>query len=96
MPEEVKVYPPCLHEKHTAWVDVTRLSDPSQPLDFHADVRIQCAQCKCKFRFLGLPMGFRMKCAAVSFDGTEARLAIEPVEPRGNENDSVSPEHPQA
>lgn len=83
MPEQ-KVYPPCLHEVFISNVAVTRLVDPSQPLDFHADVTINCEQCGCKFRFLGLPGGFHMKGAAVSFDGTEARLAIEPVEPTGD------------
>ena len=71
---------PCLHREFVAQVDVTRLSDPSMPLDFHADVRINCKECGCKMKFLGLPAGFHIKGATVSMDGTEARLAIAPVE----------------
>lgn len=69
----------CVHEHFVANVDVDRLVEMSG-LRYAADVRIRCAQCGKPFRFLGLPLGLDMNGAAVSFDGTEARLAIEPLD----------------
>lgn len=66
---------PCEHKDFTAHVEVNRLEDISS---FAADVRITCAECGTRFRFLGLPGGLNIEGATVSFDGTEARLAIEP------------------
>lgn len=57
-------------------VDVNRLEDTGR---FSADVRIECADCGKKMRFIGLPMGLDLNGAAVSFDGTEGRFAIHPV-----------------
>lgn len=71
---------PCLHQVFEAKVEVNRISDPSQPLKFHADVRVWCVECGAKFRFKGLRAGYNINGAAVSLDGTEARLAIEPIE----------------
>jgi hypothetical protein len=45
---------------------------------YSVDVRVQCADCGHKFRFIGLPAGLDLNGAAVSIDGTEARLAIAP------------------
>ncbi|HKB35360.1 MAG TPA: hypothetical protein VKD72_02835 [Gemmataceae bacterium] len=39
---------------------------------------IRCEQCGTPFRFIGLPAGLGLNGAAVSVDGTEARLAIAP------------------
>lgn len=64
---------PCPHEQFAANVDVHRLLDSGR---FQADIRIECAQCHTPFRFLGLPCGVDLNGAAVSADGTEARLAI--------------------
>jgi hypothetical protein len=57
-------------------VDVNRLEDSGR---FSADVRIRCADCGKRMRFIGLPMGLDLNGAAVSADGTEARLAIHPT-----------------
>ena len=66
---------PCEHEDFEASVDVTRLTDTKR---FAADVRIRCRQCGLPFRFIGLPCGSDLNGAAVSVDGTEARLAVAP------------------
>lgn len=66
----------CKHESFAAEVDVNRLEDSGR---FSADVRIACADCGLKFRFIGLPCGLDLNGAAVSIDATEARLAIAPV-----------------
>lgn len=65
----------CEHPDFIANVTVNRLEDTG---GFHADVRIQCAVCNLPFQFLGLPGGLLLDGAAVSVDGTEARLAIAP------------------
>lgn len=65
----------CTHLNFEADVAVTRLEDSGR---FSAGVRIKCADCGVAMRFLGLPMGLDLNGAAVSADGTEARLAIHP------------------
>lgn len=66
----------CKHEEFNAHVEVHRLESSGR---FMADVRIECLQCKQPMRFLGLPIGSLIGGAACSPDGTEARLAIHPV-----------------
>ena len=66
----------CLHNQNThAVVEVTFLQDSGR---YAADVRIRCRDCGTRFRFIGLPAGVDLNGAAVSVDGTEARLAIAP------------------
>lgn len=66
----------CSHPAFDANVEVARLEDSGR---FMADVRITCAQCGTPMRFLGLSPGLNLAGAAVSFDATEARLAIHPM-----------------
>lgn len=66
----------CKHVTFEANVTVNRLEDTGR---FSADVTIKCADCGVNMRFLGLPLGLDLNSAAVSFDGTEARLAIAPA-----------------
>jgi len=66
---------PCAHPDFAAEVTVNRLEDTGR---FNADVRITCAACGVPFRFIGLPAGVDLNGAAVSVDGTEARLAVAP------------------
>ena len=63
----------CQHLNFEAFVNVNRLFASGR---FSADVRINCAECGEPFRFLGFPCGVDLNGAAVSADGTEARLAI--------------------
>ena len=65
----------CKHEDFIANVRVERMEDIGK---FAADVTVKCSQCGQPFKFLGLPGGSLMDGAAVSVDGTEARLAIAP------------------
>lgn len=65
----------CKHEDFIANVRVERMEDIGR---FAADVTVKCSQCGQPFKFLGLPGGSLMDGAAVSMDGTEARLAIAP------------------
>lgn len=70
----------CKHEEFLADVDVNRLQEgEGGPVKhFCADIRIKCVQCGVPLRFLGLPLGLDLNGAAVSVDGTEARLACAP------------------
>lgn len=63
----------CPHENFGVYATVNRLEDDGR---FMLDIRVQCVQCQEYFRFLGLPAGLDLNGAAVSIDGTEARLAI--------------------
>lgn len=78
----------CPHELFRADVAVNRLSDSGR---FNADIRIRCEQCGEPFRFLGLPAGIDLNGAAVSADGTEARLAIGTAETVANIIDGDCP-----
>jgi hypothetical protein len=70
----------CEHHNFTADVTVNRLpAKEGGPVErYSADVRVKCLDCGLPFRFIGLPAGVDLNGAAVSIDGTEARLAIAP------------------
>ena len=70
----------CEHMNFMADVAVGRLqSGEGGPVTrFSADVKIHCADCGVRMKFVGLPMGCDLNGAAVSIDGTEARLACFP------------------
>ena len=67
----------CEHKDFDAYVAVNRIEDIGK---FAADVTITCRECRRPFVFLGLPGGVRIGSPTVSLDGTEARLAIAPME----------------
>lgn len=79
---------PCQHTAFNAHVAVNRLEDSGR---FSADVTICCRECGAPFRFLGLPPGVELDGAAVSVDGTEARLAIGPPDQVANFIDGECP-----
>lgn len=56
-------------------VDLNRVKNVGR---FLATVRFCCGQCGHPFRFAGLPYGYDLNGAAVSEDGSEARLALVP------------------
>lgn len=72
----------CAHEDFEAFVAVGRLEPTAATgatqMRFMADVKVQCAQCKRRFQFVGLDAGIDLGGARVSIDGLEARLAICP------------------
>ena len=65
----------CEHKNFECSVTVNRIEDIGR---FIADVRVECAECKTPFRFIGLPIGMDYNGACASVDGTEARLGIAP------------------
>ena len=70
----------CEHNSFRCDVTVNRLPEvEGGPVQrYNAVVRIVCEDCNVPFRFIGLPAGSDLNGAAVSIDGTEARLAIAP------------------
>jgi hypothetical protein len=71
----------CDHLRFVSQVRVSRLTQPAAqpgPVEFMADVTIECAECGAAFEFMGLPSGVNLQGAAVSPDHQEARLAIRP------------------
>ena len=70
----------CEHNDFFATVNVGRIQrgEGGPVYRYSADVRIVCTQCGVPMRFIGLPAGVDLNGAAVSIDGTEARLAIAP------------------
>lgn len=70
----------CAHEDFRTDCGVHRLSDTDNgPVTgYMLDVRITCTQCGLPFKFVGLPVGLELQGAAMSFDRTEAHLAISP------------------
>lgn len=74
----------CTHMETNAFVDVTRIKQRDDEPDdapvnrYTAELKIMCSNCGVRFKFMGLPMEMDLNGAAVSVDGTEARLAIYP------------------
>jgi hypothetical protein len=67
----------CEHMTFTAKVDVTRLFD-TLPMQFRADIKIQCAECKEDFEFGGIPIGYDPHIPTTSADKFTLRIPIKP------------------
>lgn len=70
----------CKHENFGAAVDVHRVAEKvGDPIeDYHADVRINCADCGLAFKFIGMKSGLDYRSPTVRIDGLEASLPIRP------------------
>ncbi len=71
----------CPHEGFTAEVDVNRLTAgvPEQVAGYSAVVRVQCAGCGERFRFVGAPAGLSSTHPTCSPDEAELRVPIRPA-----------------
>lgn len=72
----------CPHENFAANVEVNRLTasdDDPTVIGYTADIRVECAQCGEKFRWIGVPAGMSPVHPAVSVDETELRAPIRPA-----------------
>jgi hypothetical protein len=74
----------CPHENFAAEVDVNRLMDgdngrPDVVIGYNADVRVRCADCDEKFRWIGVPAGLMPSKPMVSVDETELRAPLRPA-----------------
>lgn len=79
----------CKHTEFRSFARVGRILPSEEaiargdhPLGFFVDLTVLCAECGTPFRFLGLPGGLSPFRPTSGFDGFEARLPIEPGEPR--------------
>lgn len=71
----------CDHMNFRAEVRVGRLTDTEggRVTSYTANVRVECAECKLPFRFMGLPAGSHPTEPRVSVDAIELRAPIEPA-----------------
>ena len=71
----------CQHRKFEAKTKVMRLQDQGKFNigGYSVDLIIKCAECNLPFEFMGLPLGLITGGAAMSVDGLEARLSIQPT-----------------
>ena len=73
----------CLHLNFHAHVDVSRIPENGhereRATEYHADVRVKCADCGEPFCFVGLPMGLLSDKPTMSADEEEARLILRPA-----------------
>lgn len=65
----------CAHEAFAASTTIARLEDTGR---FICELRVCCVQCREAFRFMGMKAGLSFERPAVSIDGVEANLPIEP------------------
>jgi hypothetical protein len=70
----------CEHMDFYATVDVNRLVSEGRPVEFVADVRIQCAKCGLSFGFVCPEVGMLPDRPAVSVDGGELRVPLKSPE----------------
>ena len=71
----------CEHEEFAAFVDVARLSDDDGgPINgYSANIRIDCARCGERFRFVGVPAGLSFSKPTCSVDEGELHVPIRPA-----------------
>jgi hypothetical protein len=72
---------PCPHRRFAAEVDVNRLNatENGPAGAFTADIRIRCADCNERFRFVGVQAGLRPDRPMVSVDEYELHAPIRPA-----------------
>jgi hypothetical protein len=68
----------CEHQTFVGKIDVVRISD-SMPMQFRAEISIQCAECKADFQFFGLPIGFHSDNPTTSLGGKYLRAPIKEI-----------------
>lgn len=71
----------CVHPDFAAEVDVNRLTDTDggPVVAFTADVRVSCAACGERFRWVGVPAGASGSRPTCSVDEFELRAPIRPA-----------------
>jgi len=71
----------CPHENFAADVEVNRLAgkDGAEITGYAADIRVWCADCDERFRWIGVPAGLSPREPMVSVDETELRAPLRPA-----------------
>lgn len=74
---------PCPHEDFSATVEVNRLTGSEEPgapvAAFMADIRVSCAGCGERFRWIGVEAGMMPSRPMVSVDETELHAPMRPA-----------------
>ena len=70
----------CQHMNFETYTKVARLTDGDNgPVTgYSLDLRVQCADCKQAFQFVGVPGGYSPAQPMSNFDATELRIPIIP------------------
>lgn len=72
----------CPHSDFRAYVDVNRIAasdDQPEPVAFNADIRVECAGCGEKMRWLGVQAGVSPERPMCSVDEFELRAPLRPA-----------------
>ncbi|WP_019060006.1 hypothetical protein [Streptomyces prunicolor] len=71
---------PCPHDNFDAYIDVNRVTatDPTV-VGYHADIKVNCRDCREPFRWTGVPAGMSQRHPACSVDETELRAPLRPA-----------------
>ncbi|MER7500474.1 hypothetical protein AB0L05_27830 [Nonomuraea pusilla] len=72
---------PCPHLDFNAYVEINRLTDHDNgPVTgYSADIRVECAHCRERFRWIGVPAGMSGSQPMCSPDETELRAPMRPA-----------------
>jgi len=73
----------CPHERFCADADINRLTSKDEPdaevTGYTASIRVWCADCGERFRWIGVPAGLSPREPMVSVDETELRAPLRPA-----------------
>jgi hypothetical protein len=72
---------PCPHEGFNVFAEVNRINKTEGgPIEaYNLDIRVSCAQCEEKFRWMGVPAGMRPDRPMCSVDETELHAPLRPA-----------------
>lgn len=73
----------CEHHNFFVNAKIGRLTESEKTDEvksFCADIKINCTDCGQAFAFVGVPGGYSPSFPCVSFDGTELRAPIRPID----------------
>jgi hypothetical protein len=71
----------CEHKNFESSVRIGRLTTEEEPdvvSKYMADIKIQCADCKLPFEFMGVPNGMSFFQPMLNIDNTEMRAPLKP------------------
>lgn len=72
----------CEHLNFKAEVNVTRLTEPTDPdrvTGYTTDISVHCADCMMPFRWVGVPFGMSSSKPMTDPERVELRAPIEPI-----------------
>lgn len=87
--------PNCSHLHFNAYVEVARLErhEGGEVRDYLAGIRITCADCGRRFRFVDQRFGLSLNEPAASMDRLELRVPVEPEARLSNSDENPTTVH---